>query len=144
MELMLAKKDVTELTEANKKMEVELETHQSIDTAIEYLRQSNQKVTNRCAELETQLSERDSQVAELDKALKQSENQCKLFKELNQELKLEIDRIKYSSNDMNNSILNISSLSVNQQMVFDMEHRIQRLEAENKVLKAAKTDGINA
>ena len=47
-------------------MEVELETRQSIDSAIDYLRQSNQKVTNRCSELESTLEERDSQLSELD------------------------------------------------------------------------------
>lgn len=51
-ELKLAKKDVTQLSEANKKMEVEMESRHSIDSAIGYLRQSNQKVTNRNGEIE--------------------------------------------------------------------------------------------
>ena len=41
-------------------MEVELEGKDQIESAIEYLRQSNQKVTNRCAELESLLAERDA------------------------------------------------------------------------------------
>ena len=57
------------------------------------------------------------------------------------ELKVEIDKIKY--NDLNNSMLNMSTLSVNQQMVSDMEAKIQRLERENAILSDTKNDGLN-
>ena len=36
-----------------------MESRHSIDSAIDYLRQSNQKVTNRNAEIENQLAERN-------------------------------------------------------------------------------------
>ena len=62
-------------------MEVELESKHSIDSAIDYLRQSNQKVTNKCAELETLLSQSESQKSELDTSLKKSENQNKMLKD---------------------------------------------------------------
>ena len=65
-ELKLTKKDVTQLTEANKKMEVDLENRMQIDTAIDYLRQKNQKVTNRCAELEAKHTESSSRAQDLD------------------------------------------------------------------------------
>ena len=50
---------MNELHEINKKMELELADKRQIESAIEYLRQSNQKVTNRCSELENQLISRD-------------------------------------------------------------------------------------
>lgn len=141
-ELKHAKKAVTGLTEENKKMEHELENKLQIDDAIEYLRQSNQKVTNRCSELESQLARRDHEAAELEQQLKMSESQNALLREQNAELQVEIDRIRYQSNDLNNSVLNMSTLSVNQQMVADMQDQIARLENENSRLRAAKSDKI--
>jgi len=38
----------------------------------------------------------------------------------------------------------MSTLSVNQQIVFDMEQKIHRLESENNILKGTKNDGLNA
>ena len=55
---------------------------------------------------------------------------------------MEIDRIRYQSNDLNNSLMNISTLSVNQQMVADMQDQIARLENENSCLRASKSDKI--
>ena len=72
-ELKMSKKDVEELQEQNKNMEIELESRQKIDNAIDYLRQNNQKVTNRCAELESQLSTKKAEVTDLDQQLKSSE-----------------------------------------------------------------------
>lgn len=72
-ELKMSKKDVEMLSEQNKNMEIELESRQKIDNAIDYLRQSNQKVTNRCAELESQLSTKKAEATGLDQQLKSSE-----------------------------------------------------------------------
>ncbi len=55
-EMKVYKKDVEELTEQNKKMEVEMENKFQIDNAVELLKSNNQKVTKRCSELEAQIS----------------------------------------------------------------------------------------
>ena len=141
-ELSHAQKDLAELTEVNKKLEIELENQQQIDTAIEYLRQSNQKVTTRNAELETEIALKETQALELEQQAKLHETQNKMLKDQVQELQVEIDRIRYQSNDLNNSVMNMSAISVNQQMVSDMENRIQRLESENEILKASKSDKV--
>lgn len=67
-----------------------------------------------------------------------------MFRDQIQELKVEIDRIKYNSTDLNNSVMNMSTLSVNQQIVVDMEQKIHRLESENHILKGTKNNGLNA
>ena len=138
-ELKIAKKDVGELSEMNEKLEVELADKRQIEDAIEFLRQSNQKVTNRCSELESKLTSREFEFSELEQQFKFSENQNDMLKVQNQELQVEIDRIKYQQND---SLLNMSTLSVNHQMVADMEIKISRLENENSCLRASKNDSV--
>ena len=65
-EIKICKKDVEELTELNKKMEVEIESKFQIDNAVDLLKSNNQKVTNRCSELEAQLSFKQTQLADTD------------------------------------------------------------------------------
>jgi len=144
-ELKIAKKDIAELTEQNKKLAIEMENRQQIDSAIEYLRQSNQKVTNRCAELEAELQRHSFEAGDMETLLKRSEKQNKALRDEIAELKVEIDRIRYNASDLNNSqLLNMSTLSVNQQVVSEMETKILRLESENVLLKASQEGLINA
>ena len=96
------------------------------------------------AELETQIILKETLANDAEQQLKISETQNKMLKDQIQELRVEIDRIKYNSADLNNSLMNMSTLSVNQQMVVDMEQRIHRLESENTCLRDSKADSISA
>ena len=56
-----------------------------------------------------------------------------LLTQQNEELQVEIDRIKFNNADQS-SIHNISTISNNQQTVPELESRIQLLERENEIL----------
>ena len=56
-----------------------------------------------------------------------------LLTQQNEELQVEIDRIKFNNADQS-SLHNISTISNNQQTVTELESRIQLLERENEIL----------
>ena len=56
-----------------------------------------------------------------------------LLTQQNEELQVEIDRIKFNNADQS-SLHNISTISNNQQTVTELESRVQLLERENEIL----------
>ena len=64
-----------------------------------------------------------------------------LLTQQNEELQVEIDRIKFNNADQS-SIHNISTISNNQQTVPELESRIQLLERENEILQTSTNDRI--
>ena len=74
--------------------------------------------------------------------LKHAEVKIKLLNQQIDELQIEIDRIKFSNADQS-SFNNVSLMSNNQQLVSELESKVQLLEHENDLLKSTKSDTIH-
>ena len=104
------RQEVQDLEDGRKKLEIELDQKKNIDGALDYLKESNSKAANKIYYQEEQLKENKQVQLEQKQLLEIEQTKNKLLTQQNEELQIEIDRIKFNSADQS-SLNNISTIS---------------------------------
>lgn len=120
------KEENTMLTDSLQMLKAELGHAKQFEQAINFLKETSLHQSSRISELENLLSKSQASETELSQQLSVKNTKLQLVQSQHDELQAEIERQKFVGDI---SLHNISSIDNNQQLVHELETKVQVLES---------------